>query len=75
MKILVLGAGRMGHGAVFDLVRNSPGVDGVTVADADLAKAKAISESFTEKPVAAVAFEAENETAAVELMRGHDAVI
>ena len=75
MKILVLGAGRMGHGAVFDLVRNSPDVSAVTIADADLAKAKAISESFTEKPVAAVAFEAENETAAVELMRGHDAVI
>ena len=75
MKILVLGAGRMGHGAVFDLVRNSPGVDGVTVADADLAKAKTIAEGFTGKPVAAVAFEAANETAAVELMRGHDAVI
>ena len=75
MKILVLGAGRMGHGAVFDLVRNSPGVDGVTVADADLAKAKTIAEGFTGKPVAAVAFEAANETAAVELMRGHDSVI
>lgn len=75
MKILVLGAGRMGQGAVFDLVRNSPDVSAVTIADADLAKAKAIAESFTEKPVAAVAFEAGDETAAVELMRGHDAVI
>ena len=75
MKILVLGAGRMGHGAVFDLVRNSPDVSAVTIADADLAKAKAIAESFTERPVAAVAFEAGDETAAVELMRGHDAVI
>lgn len=75
MKILVLGAGRMGHGAVFDLVRNSPDVSAVTIADADLVKAKAIAESFTGKPVAAVAFEAGDETAAVELMRGHDAVI
>lgn len=75
MKILVLGAGRMGHGAVFDLVRNSPDVSAVTIADADLAKAKTIAGSFTEKPVAAVAFEAANETAAVELMRGHDSVI
>lgn len=75
MKILVLGAGRMGHGAVFDLVRNSPDVSAVSIADADLAKAKAIAESFTERPVAAVAFEAGDETAAVELMRGHDAVI
>lgn len=75
MKILVLGAGRMGHGAVFDLVRNSPDVSAVTIADADLAKAKAIAASFTGKPVAAVAFEAGDETAAMELMRGHDAVI
>jgi len=75
MKILVLGAGRMGHGAVFDLVRNSPDVSAVTIADADLAKAKTVAESFTEKPVAAVPFEAANEAAAIELMRGHDAVI
>ena len=41
MKVLVLGAGRMGHGAVFDLIRNSPDVEQVTVADFDLAKAEA----------------------------------
>lgn len=75
MQILVLGAGRMGHGAVFDLVRNSPGVDGVTVADADLAKAQAIAAQFPNKQVAAVAFDASDEAAAVELMRGHSAVI
>ncbi|MBK8303028.1 MAG: saccharopine dehydrogenase NADP-binding domain-containing protein [Chloracidobacterium sp.] len=43
MKILVLGAGRMGHGAVFDLIHNSPGVDRVTVADFDLEKAEAVA--------------------------------
>ena len=36
MRILVLGAGRMGYGAAFDLVHNSPGVEAVTVADFDL---------------------------------------
>lgn len=38
MNILVLGAGRMGHGAAYDLVHNSPGVEAVTVADFDLKK-------------------------------------
>ncbi|MEJ7700794.1 MAG: hypothetical protein WKF71_14270 [Pyrinomonadaceae bacterium] len=27
MKILVIGAGRMGHGAVFDLAYNSPEIE------------------------------------------------
>jgi len=75
MKILVLGAGRMGHGAVFDLVRNSPAVDGVTVADADLSKAQAVAAQFPDKQVDAVAFDAADEVAAVELMGGHGAVI
>ena len=43
MKVLVLGAGRMGHGAVFDLVHNSPGVEAVTVADFDLGKAQGVA--------------------------------
>ncbi len=33
MKILVIGAGRMGYGAAFDLAHNSPEVESVTVAD------------------------------------------
>ncbi|MGB7069997.1 MAG: saccharopine dehydrogenase C-terminal domain-containing protein [Pyrinomonadaceae bacterium] len=49
MKILVLGSGRMGHGAVFDLVFNSPDVDTVTVADINLTKAEAIAESMTKQ--------------------------
>jgi len=36
MKILVLGAGRMGYGAAYDLVHNSPEVEAVTIADFDL---------------------------------------
>jgi len=35
MKVLVLGAGRMGYGAVFDLIKNSPDVETVAVADMD----------------------------------------
>ena len=40
MNILVLGAGRMGHGAVYDLAHNSPAVESITVADFDLAKGR-----------------------------------
>ena len=43
MKILVLGAGRMGHGAVYDLIYNSPDVEAVTIADYDFAKAEYIA--------------------------------
>ena len=43
MKILVLGAGRMGHGAVHDLVHNSSDVDSVTVADFHLDKAESVA--------------------------------
>jgi hypothetical protein len=32
MKVLVLGAGPMGYGAVFDLINNSPGVESETEA-------------------------------------------
>jgi saccharopine dehydrogenase-like NADP-dependent oxidoreductase len=38
MKILVLGAGRMGRGAVYDLAHNSPNVEAVTIADYDVRK-------------------------------------
>ncbi|MFT3742850.1 MAG: saccharopine dehydrogenase C-terminal domain-containing protein [Pyrinomonadaceae bacterium] len=74
MKILVLGAGRMGHGAVFDLVHNSPAVDSVTVADFDLAKAEAVAASVGGN-VAARQIDAANYADIVELFRGHDSVI
>ena len=35
----------MGYGAVFDLVKNSNDVEAVTVADMDLAKAKAVADA------------------------------
>ncbi|HLA10879.1 MAG TPA: hypothetical protein VJ023_09820 [Pyrinomonadaceae bacterium] len=42
MNILVLGAGRMGFGAVFDLTRSAQ-VDAVTLADFDVARARTIA--------------------------------
>jgi lysine 6-dehydrogenase len=74
MKILVLGAGRMGHGAVFDLIHNSPAVESVTVADFDLAKAEAVAAAVGGN-VTAKQIDASNYADIVELFRGHDSVI
>lgn len=75
MKILVLGAGRMGHGAVFDLIHNSPDVSGVTVADFDEAKAKAVADAVDPSRVVARQVDASNIGDVTELIRGHDSVI
>jgi lysine 6-dehydrogenase len=75
MKILVLGAGRMGHGAVYDLVHNSPDVEKVTVGDFHLDKAQAVADAVGASSVAARHVDTSNYEAALELMRGHDSVI
>jgi lysine 6-dehydrogenase len=75
MKVLVLGAGRMGHGAVFDLIRNSPDVEQVTVADFDLKKAAAVAEAVDPGRVVPHEIDASNQADAAKLMAGHDSVI
>lgn len=75
MKILVLGAGRMGHGAVFDLIHNSPGVEQVTVADSDLKKAEAVADAVGTSRVDAHHIDVSNYSDVLALMRGHDSVI
>ena len=75
MKILVLGAGRMGHGAAYDLIHNSPDVDAVTIADFDLDKAEHVAESVGTVRIEARQIDAANYADAVDLMRGHDSVI
>ena len=71
----MLGAGRMGHGAVFDLIRNSPDVEQVTVADFDLAKAEAVATAVDPARLVPRKIDASNASEAAELMRGHDSVI
>lgn len=75
MRILVLGAGRMGHGAVFDLVNNSPEVGNVTVADFDLAKAEAVAAAVSVSAVNVRRADASDFAAMKELMSGQDAAI
>ena len=75
MKILVLGAGRMGHGAVYDLVHNSPNVERVTVADFHLDKAEAVASAVGTSKVDARQIDTSDYNSSLDLMRGHDSVI
>ena len=75
MNILVLGAGRMGYGAAYDLVHNSPGVQAVTIADFDLTKAEQVAHAVRTAKIKALQIDAAVYRDAVALMHGHDSVI
>jgi lysine 6-dehydrogenase len=75
MKILVLGAGRMGLGAVFDLAHNSPQVEAVTVADFDLKKAEEVAEKVGSPRVTAHHLDVSKISEVTELMKSHDSAI
>jgi len=64
----------MGHGAVYDLVHNSPEVEDVTVADFHLEKAEQVASSIGGS-VDARQVDTSDYAASLELMRGHDSVI
>ncbi|MCA1632957.1 MAG: saccharopine dehydrogenase NADP-binding domain-containing protein [Acidobacteria bacterium] len=76
MRILVLGAGRMGLGAAFDLAHNSEGVERVTIADFDEGRARAVAETVGgAERVRAARVDVADSAGVVALMRGHEAVI
>jgi lysine 6-dehydrogenase len=75
MKILVLGAGRMGYGAVFDLAYNSSEIESVTVADFDFAKARAVAESVKSPKVSPIQLDVSDYESCVTAMREHNAAI
>jgi len=74
LKILVLGAGRMGLGAVFDLAKQ-PDVEQVTVADAFAERAHKIASSVGTDRVTPVHLDVSDHAAVVDLMRGHASAI
>nr|MDQ3820544.1 saccharopine dehydrogenase NADP-binding domain-containing protein [Acidobacteriota bacterium] len=74
MKILVLGAGRMGLGAAYDLA-NSEGVEAVTLADIDIERARAVAQTIRSEKVTPAWVDVNDGPQVVELMRGHDAAI
>ncbi len=75
MKILVLGAGRMGFGAVYDLVHNSPEVEAVTVADADFEKAEILEKTINSPKISPVELDVSDFAETLSVMDGHDAAI
>ncbi|HYP01518.1 MAG TPA: saccharopine dehydrogenase C-terminal domain-containing protein [Pyrinomonadaceae bacterium] len=75
MKILVLGAGRMGLGAAYDLAHNSTDVEAVTVADLDLERARAVTATVGSAKLSPAQIDVNDAGEVVRLMRGHDAVV
>jgi lysine 6-dehydrogenase len=75
MKILILGSGRMGLGAAYDLAHNSEGVELVTVADVDEGRARAVAATVGSDRVRAAQADVGDEAGVASLMRGHDAAV
>src|SRR5207237_687 len=73
MKILILGAGRMGLGAAYDLAHNSPDVEAITIADIDAERARAVAATVGSTKLTPVPVDVTNAAQVVALMRGHDA--
>jgi lysine 6-dehydrogenase len=74
MKILIIGAGRMGLGAAFDL-GHAPSVQAATIADLDLGRARAVVETIGSPKLKAAQVDVANSEEVVQLMRDHDAAI
>ena len=75
MKILVLGAGRMGMGAAFDLAHNSPQVEAVTVADFNLKRAEEVADRVDAARVTPHHVDVSNISDVARLMESHDSAI
>jgi lysine 6-dehydrogenase len=75
MKVLVLGAGRMGLGAAYDLAHNSRGVELVTVADVDETRARAVADTLGSERVRPARLDVADGARVIEVMREHDAAI
>ena len=78
MKFLVLGAGMMGSAAAYDMARQ-PDVLSVTLADADLRRAREVAARINhihgDRKVKAIGLDASNEKSAAHAMKGHDATL
>ncbi len=75
MNYLVLGAGRMGLGAVYDLAHNATDVDSITVADSDLAKAEHVAATVGSPKVEPIRLDVSDYERTVQVMRGHHSTI
>ncbi len=74
MKILVLGAGKMGLGVAFDLVQN-PEVKRVVLADINLENLKSAREKIKSKKLQLKKVNVESQTQVKKLIKGFDCVV
>jgi lysine 6-dehydrogenase len=74
MKVVILGAGRMGLGAAYDLIHNSPGVELVTIADFDFSKAEEVAKKVGGN-IIPLQIDAANEAEIIKLFEAHDSAI
>ena len=78
MKFLVVGAGMMGSAAAYDMARQ-PDVLSVTLADADLRRAREVAARINhihgDRKVKAIVLDASNEKSTAHAMEGHDATL
>jgi len=73
MRVLVLGAGRMGYAVVHDLIFNSSDIESVTVVDLTSEKVEGIAHKF--ERVTPVAMDITDEQRVIQLMMQHDVAI
>jgi len=74
MKFLVIGAGMMGSAVAYDLARSS-GVEGVTLADIDIARCREVARRIGSTKVRPVALDVNFYDQVIDAMRGHDCAI
>ena len=74
MKILVLGAGKMGVGVAFDLARN-PDVKRIVLADINLENLKSARQKIKSKKLQLRKVNVENQTQIKKLIKGFDCVV
>ncbi len=74
MKFLVIGSGMMGSALAYDLA-HSAGIEAITLADADLQRAKATADWIRSEHVRPVRVDVEYFDDVIALMEGHDCAI
>jgi len=74
MRSLVIGAGMMGSAVAYDLARSS-GVEGVTLADIDIARCREVARRIGSTKVRPVALDVNYYDQVIDAMRGHDCAI
>ncbi len=74
MRAVIIGAGRMAEAVLYDFVTRRT-FDAITVADADLARARRLCDKRSGRLARAAAVDAADEAAARKLIAGHDVCV